>query len=165
MRKPPHNLVLYALLALALAGLAYSIIVLAGAPSITQQPALEQRSQTTGSGAAGAGDGQHRGKPISSGTTGAGDVQVQLTPLDVENGRLKVEISANTHSVDLGEVNLQEQTILEFAGDTLKPASAPRLSGHHASGVLEFETGGEISAFTIRIRGIPLEEERVFAWG
>ena len=53
-------------------------------------------------------------KLISSGSTGQGEVSVDLKPHNVKDGTLKVDISVNTHSVNLEQFNLNEITILEF---------------------------------------------------
>ena len=103
-------------------------------------------------------------KNINTGTTDEGEVSIALKPNKVNEGKLVVSISANTHSVDLTPFDLKELTTLEFDDKKIKPLSAPKLSGHHASGELVFEVGKEITAFTIKIKGIPKVEERVFEW-
>ncbi|MEK6858246.1 MAG: hypothetical protein AABX39_06690 [Nanoarchaeota archaeon] len=103
-------------------------------------------------------------KNINTGTTDEGEVSIALKPNKVDEGKLTVSISANTHSVDLTPFDLKELTTLEFEGKQIKPSSAPKLSGHHASGELVFEVGKELTAFTIKIKGIPKVAERVFEW-
>ncbi|MAG38880.1 hypothetical protein CMO90_02220 [Candidatus Woesearchaeota archaeon] len=103
-------------------------------------------------------------KLISSGSTGQGEVSVDLKPHNVKDGTLKVDISVNTHSVNLEQFNLNEITILEFDDKVIKPISAPSLSGHHNSGTLVFNIGKNIEKFTIKITGIPKVEERIFNW-
>ncbi len=102
---------------------------------------------------------------IATGSTGAGDVLVELAPRGVTNGRLEVDIVVNTHSVSLEQFDLREITMLEFSGKSLKPVSAPALSGHHSSGTLVFEVSEPVSSFRISIKGIPKVDERVFEWG
>jgi hypothetical protein len=104
-------------------------------------------------------------RSINSGTTDEGEVSIALTPSKVKDGLLKVSLAANTHSVDLTPFDLKELTTLEFEGKKIKPTSAPKLSGHHASGELVFEVEKELSSFTIKMKGIPKVEERVFNWG
>ncbi|MBI4144663.1 hypothetical protein HY493_00460 [Candidatus Woesearchaeota archaeon] len=103
-------------------------------------------------------------RTIGSGSTDQGDVSIELTPLGFKDGRFLVTIAANTHSVDLSPFDLSEITTLTYDGRAIKPVAAPSLSGHHASGTLEFDTGKEPSKFTITITGIPAVSERVFDW-
>jgi len=102
-------------------------------------------------------------KTISSGTTDSGDVSIELTPAGTKDGKLQISISANTHSVDLSQFDLNQITTLEFEGKSMKPVSAPKLSGHHSSDIIEFDVG-DISKFSVIIKGIPKVEERVFKW-
>ena len=103
-------------------------------------------------------------KTITSGSTDPGSAQIDLTPIGVDNGMLKVDFAINTHSVDLSQHDLKEITILEFEGKKLAPVSAPLLQGHHNSGTLVFNVGKEINKFKITIAGIPNVQERVFEW-
>lgn len=103
-------------------------------------------------------------EPISTGSTETGDVSVELTPLESFEGRLRVKIAANTHSVDLTQFDLMKITTLERNGKFIKPETAPALEGHHSSGTLVFNFGERLSGFTIRIKGIPKVEERLFEW-
>lgn len=101
----------------------------------------------------------------ATGSTGSGDVLIELTPHEVVDGLLEVDIAVNTHSVTLEGFDLMQITTLEFNGKTLKPIDAPTLRGHHNSGTLSFEVGEDIDRFTIKIEGIPNVEERTFEWG
>lgn len=103
-------------------------------------------------------------KLITSGSTNSGEVAVDLKPHKVSNGQLQVDIGVNTHSVSLEEFDLKEITTFEFNGKSIKPISAPSLTGHHNSGTLVFDVGENIESFTIKIIGIPKIEERVFTW-
>lgn len=103
-------------------------------------------------------------KTISSGSTGPGEVSIDLTPVSVNNSHLEVKLAANTHSVDLSQFDLKEITTLKYGGESLKPTSAPALSGHHSGGTLVFDIKGDLSDFTIKIKGIPKVEERTFEW-
>lgn len=103
-------------------------------------------------------------KTISSGSTDSGDVSIELTPQNIENRKLNVEIAANTHSVDLSQFDLKKITTLEHNGKIIKPISAPVLNGHHSSGMVVFDVEEEINSFTIKIKGIPKIEERIFKW-
>ena len=103
-------------------------------------------------------------KTVSTGSTDSGDVLMDLTPKGIENGKFAVDISINTHSVDLSQFNLMQITALEYEGKAIKPESAPKLSGHHSSGALIFDVGKELKNFKITIKGIPTVDERVFEW-
>ncbi len=102
---------------------------------------------------------------IYSGSVDSGDVAVDLTPIGIIGGKLRVGIGVNTHSVDLSQFDLARITTLEYSGKSLKPESAPSLAGHHTSGTLVFNVGEPVSSFKITIRGIPKVEERIFEWG
>jgi hypothetical protein len=91
-------------------------------------------------------------------------VTIDLTPKEFKKGKLYVDIGVNTHSVNLGNYDLKSLTVLEFEGKSIKPISAPKLSGHHNSGTLIFDVGKELRIFKIKIRGIPEIEERTFEW-
>lgn len=103
--------------------------------------------------------------PVLTGTTGPGDVAIELTPLGVKEGKLEVQIAANTHSVDLSPFDLKELTTLEYTGKLLKPQSVPRLVGHHVYGVMAFPLAEDPGEFAITITGIPRVGERIFEWG
>ena len=105
-----------------------------------------------------------RYKSTVTGDTGPGGVSVELTPNAVSNGQLRVGISVNTHSVDLGQFDLKQITTLEYNGKLIKLVSAPSLGGHHSNGELIFEVDEDVESFSIKIIGIPKVEERVFEW-
>jgi len=102
--------------------------------------------------------------PISSGTTEEGDTAIELTPHEIESGRLSVDFSSNTHSVDLSDVNLKQAITLNFNGKEIKPITAPTLKGHHNSGTLVFPVDANLNTFSITITGIPKIQERIFEW-
>lgn len=152
-----ENIVLAGLLVLVVGGLVFTVAGLLKENSGT----AEMPSEKEGANNALAKPGF---KSVPSGSTGSGDVSVVLTPEKISNGRLEVEIDANTHSVDLNQFDLKQIATLEYDGKAVAPVSAPVLSGHHASGKLVFDVDGEIGDFVIRIRGMPRVEERTFAW-
>ncbi len=147
MKKKHYDYVLYILLVLVIIGLVFSVSYIS---SSSQKPAPATTSQGF--------------RSVETGSTDEGDVSVELAPIGVNNGRFSVRISANTHSVDLSQFDLKQIAELEFAGKKLKPVSAPMLSGHHASGLLEFDVDGDVKSFVIRIVGIPKVEKRIFSW-
>ncbi len=104
-------------------------------------------------------------KTVLTGTTDSGSVSIALTPLGVIDGLFSVKIAANTHSVSLGQFDLQEITTLEVHGKKIKPVSAPALGGHHVRGTIDFNIQEPMTDFTIKIMGIPNIDERVFEWG
>jgi len=93
-----------------------------------------------------------------------GDVAIELTPIGMKNGRFEVQITANTHSVDLSQFDLMEITTLAYENKDIKPLSSPKLNGHHSSGTMAFDIKKEISSFRIIINDIPNMEKRVFEW-
>ncbi len=143
MKKQHSSYLVYVLLAIVI----LTIIISIGWIILPEPAAKVQEFQT-----------------ISSGSTDDGSVAIDLTPIGYKNRMLEVSIAANTHSIDLSQFDLKEITVLEYEGNIRKPVSAPVLSGHHSSGVLEFDVGKEISKFTIRINGIPSVKERAFEW-
>ena len=151
MKKDYENYILYGLLVLVVAGLIFSFSGFFG-----NKPAKAIAAASTDDGTG--------FKSINTGSTDTGDVSIELTPQKADNGQLKIKISANTHSVDLSQFDLKDITTLEYNGKVIKPVSAPALSGHHNDGELVFNTKEKINSFTIKIRGIPNVEERVFKW-
>ena len=102
--------------------------------------------------------------PILTGTTEDGDVAIELKPLEVSKSLIRIEISANTHSVDLSPFNLKEIIALTSNGKEFNPVSAPQLSGHHAAGELIFEGDFNSKSFSVIIKNIPSVNERIFSW-
>lgn len=145
--------ILIGILVLLLAGLAYAAVGwFWPAPSTsTVQPSVATGAvASTGA--------------ISTGSTDQGDVSIELTPIGFKDGKFQVSLAANTHSVDLSTFDLTKITTLTYEGRSINPSAAPKLSGHHVSGVLAFDTGKELTKFTITMTGIPAVEERVFDW-
>lgn len=93
-----------------------------------------------------------------------GDISFQLTPQAPVNGRMTVNLQADTHSGDLGEVNLRRAVALHADGKTYRPLSASPLSGHHASGTVVFEIERLPSKFSITITGVRKAGELKFDW-
>ena len=62
-------------------------------------------------------------KAISIGSSDSGGVVVELIPASYKNGKLTINISMNTHSVSLSEIDLAEITVLEYNGRTYKPVA------------------------------------------
>jgi hypothetical protein len=99
------------------------------------------------------------------GTTEQGDVALELTPTKMNDGTLSVDVSANTHSVDLSSFDLMNIILLEYGGKKITPLSAPQLNGHHTYGTVVFDVDDfETTSFTIIVENIPQIEQRVFRW-
>lgn len=98
-----------------------------------------------------------------TGSTGSGDALVALTP-KIDSNRLVVKFHINTHSVRLSQFDLKNITTLEYKSKIRKPIKASRIGGHHSSGTIVFDAEEEISSFTIRIKGIPSVNERIYEW-
>jgi hypothetical protein len=102
--------------------------------------------------------------PQTTGSLGDGDAVVELKPQMIDQNRLLVKFSINTHSVSLAGYDLKEMATLEYGDNVLKPVKASRVGGHHSSGKIEFNINEDIDRFTIRINGIPDVEERIYQW-
>ncbi len=144
MKRKRINYVMYALLVLSLVLLVYSGFSIF---SMTQKISEEK----------------HAYKTIVTGSTNNGDVLIELTPVGITGNVFAVQIAANTHSVDLSQFDLANQTSIDTNGKTAKPVSAPSLQGHHASGTLQFNVE-PTDRFSITITGIPTVEERRYTW-
>lgn len=145
-----RNYMLYGVLIVVLAGLTFAIVQILEDDKVTGLVNQEKSNSAAF-------------ETISTGSTSTGEVFIELTPR-IEDGQLVVDISTNTHSVSLDEFDLEEITTLEYNGKTVKPLSAPSLGGHHSNGELVFEVDENIDSFTIKIKGIPKVEERIFNW-
>ncbi len=102
---------------------------------------------------------------IYTGSTNQGDVEISLKPISVKDGIVELEITANTHSVEMNQFDLKSIAVLEHDGRIIAPVEAPVLNGHHTSGKIVFNAGEDADTFIIKIKGIPNVEERVFEWG
>jgi len=100
----------------------------------------------------------------STGTMDPGDVVIDVKPVVTEDGKIRVNLSANTHSIELRQFDLSQITTLEYDGKVLRPVKADRIGGHHARGRIIFETNDNPKSFRIVIRGIPNVQERVYEW-
>jgi len=94
----------------------------------------------------------------------AGAVQFVLTPKDVSGGRFRVDIVVTTHSGDLASLDLSAAAELRVNGQTLRPAKAPALRGHHVRGRLEFALAQLPETFEIVIRGVGTQGDLTFRW-
>lgn len=101
---------------------------------------------------------------VSTGDTETGNVQIDLTPVGIVNGKLAINVAANTHSVSLDDYDLAEITTLVYNGKGYKPVSAVELESHHGSGNIIFDINEIPKNFKVIIKGIPNIEERVFEW-
>lgn len=101
---------------------------------------------------------------VSTGSMDADGVVIDVQPLELKEGKLTVKLRANTHVGNLADYDLGALTTLHFDGREAKPLAAGKLSGHHSSSIIEFETGLAPEAFSIKITGIRNVEERVFSW-
>jgi len=146
------------LLCIALALIAAAIVIFAVFPVQQEIPAKPPVAESRGAAA------KNTFMAVQSGSTATGDVLIELTPSGFSGGTLRVGIAANTHSVDLSPFDLMKITTLVYGSSSIKPASAPQLSGHHSSGEIVFNAGKELNSFKIIITGIPAVDERVFEW-
>lgn len=71
----------------------------------------------------------------------AGDVSVEINYLSGKSGETNIvfEISLNTHSVDLDDIDFQKAVVLQKGGQTFAPSKVENSgSGHHRSAELSF---------------------------
>ena len=94
-----------------------------------------------------------------------GQVSIDLTNKGYHNGQLHMDISMNTHSVDMSSLNLKELVTLDINGKSYKPIEVPTLAGHHNSGTLVFEVSEEPKSFTVTIKDVPDVPKRTFKFG
>ncbi len=96
--------------------------------------------------------------------TSEGEVVIDLKPLGVRDSKYSFEINVNTHTVSLEQYDLMKLITLEFDSNKLNPSSAPKLNGHHNSGILAFDINKDIKVFKVVIKDIPDIKGRVFEW-
>lgn len=66
-------------------------------------------------------------------------VAVDFQPSQSDSQNLAFEVSLNTHSVDLDDIDFQKSVVLEKSGQKISPLSAETSgSGHHRSAVVKF---------------------------
>lgn len=100
-------------------------------------------------------------------TTGSmtdGGVKLDIKPLYLKNGFLKVKFTANTHAGDLAGSNMMEQVSLYYNDVEVKPVEVDSMRGHHSGGTMTFKVDGPVEHFKIVVRGIPNQDERVYEW-
>ena len=93
----------------------------------------------------------------------SGEVTLALTP-SWRDGALLVDLRANTHSVDLSQINLGTQVRLLVGDTALAPTEAGSLDGHHATVQLVFPLAERPDVFTIEITDIPDVAQRTLTW-
>jgi len=147
-----ENTLLIGILVLVVGGLIYSISGYFNSGIINTKTTGQTTSDVSGY------------ESITTGSMSSGDVSVELTPHKMVANQLAVDYSINTHSVDLSQFNLKQITTLGYNGKTIKPSSAPGLSGHHNSGEMIFDVGEKIDSIKITIKGIPAVQLREFEW-
>jgi len=148
-----NELIIYGVFVLVIGFAIYSTTTILTKDNITKTAGENQQGVVQG----------QQYKTITRGTTESGDVELALTP-QWREGKLYINLAANTHSVDLSQFNLQQQTTLSYGNKQLKPAQAPSLSGHHSNGMLLFDMPEQQKEFTIVMSGIPAVPERVYVW-
>jgi hypothetical protein len=93
----------------------------------------------------------------------AGAVTLELQPRWAD-GLLLVEVSANTHSVDLATLDLAGDVRLVVDEVEYAPVEAGSLSGHHARATLRFEVPERPAAFHLMIQDVPDSPLRILSW-
>ena len=100
----------------------------------------------------------------STGSMNSDDAVIELIPELSNENRLELKFNINSHSVSLNKFDLKEITTLEYNNKILSPVKASIIGGHHSSGTIVFDTEEDIGSFTIRIKGIPKVEDRLYEW-
>ena len=95
--------------------------------------------------------------------TSEGEVTLEVWP-KWQDGALVVEVRANTHSVDLSGVKLEDQIRLTVDHTEIIPTQAGSLGGHHAVATLVFPLEKRPDFFTIRIQNVPDVPLRILTW-
>ena len=96
--------------------------------------------------------------------TSESTVSIDLVPKTFNENKFYVDISLNTHVVELSQFDLKKLVTLEFDNKIVRPISVPELTGHHSSGTLIFEIDKKPENFKIKISNIPDMSVRIFEW-
>lgn len=112
----------------------------------------------------GIGKDERQDTPPDSTRISEGQVTIKLTPLDFKDGIFSFDMLVDTHTGSLEDYNLAELTELIYSDKSVKPVSVPTLSGHHSSGVLQFQVEEKPEKFRVVMNGIPDIERREFVW-
>lgn len=94
----------------------------------------------------------------------SGDVSFNLTPRGVENGHFLVDVRVDTHSGELGDLDLRDAATLQVGDRTYRPTDAVSLRGHHASGTLRFALAEAPANFAITIGGVRSMQDVTVRW-
>lgn len=93
----------------------------------------------------------------------AGSVTLELQPR-WSDGQFVLELSANTHSVDLASLDLAGDVRLVVGETEYAPVEAGSLSGHHSRATLTFEIPERPTEFHIMIQDVPDSPLRILSW-
>jgi len=93
----------------------------------------------------------------------AGEVTLDVQPRWAE-GKLVLDLSANTHSVDLSGLDLTASIRLEVGEATITPSEAGSLDGHHARASVTFVLEAAPAQFSVVIRDVPDIPVRTLTW-
>ena len=96
--------------------------------------------------------------------TSESTVSIDLVPKTFNENKFYVDISLNTHVVELSQFDLKKLVTLEFDNKIVRPISVPELTGHHSSGTLIFKIDKKPENFKIKISNIPDMSVRIFEW-
>lgn len=94
----------------------------------------------------------------------SGLVTIELTPVEFSDEKMYVNSKFDTHAGELGDYDLAKLVKMEYNGKSINPSSAEKLSGHHSTSMMTFDTGKKPKSFRIVIKGIPDVPERVMEW-
>jgi hypothetical protein len=101
--------------------------------------------------------------PVFQEKTSAGSITLRVRPV-WNDSILVFEITADTHSGDLAQLDFRKAVRLRLDGRDLEPVSATRLSGHHGKATVSFPLPAPPATFVLVIRAVGDVPERVLVW-
>jgi hypothetical protein len=96
--------------------------------------------------------------------TVSGDVSFAIQPVVKKGAPFRLEIKMDTHSGDLGDLNLKSSLRLVVGEKTLAPSTVKATSGHHAKTVVTFDLTEPIDRFSVTLSGIRDMKPQTVSW-
>jgi hypothetical protein len=82
----------------------------------------------------------------------------------MQQGHFVIAVKADTHSGDLGELDLQKAAVLHAAGVQYRPVAPVEFSGHHGEAQMAFALHEAPDTFVVTISGVRSMEPQRFEW-
>lgn len=92
-----------------------------------------------------------------------GEVELEARP-EWSEGRMMFDLSANTHTVDLGALDLTKAIRLVVGQQEYAPVQTGSLGGHHARTTVVFEVPQRPARFDLVVRDVPDVPLRRLTW-